>query len=319
MVAHSALQALSGSFSREDLFLVVYCLLDDWMKHRFGSSNAPRQHRGPTPEEFSDSEVLTVVLVGELCQCLRERAWLRQVRASYRALFPKLPEDSRFSRRAERARDLLRAFREEVLFWADADLEPLRILDSFPMPLCACYRIRQSGLPLTSATFGRNDRKRLYYYGLRPGVLITFSGFIVDLILAPGNCNDTRLLANYLDECVEREQNLAGQAWVMDKGFRNRTIVAWAKERLGLELLPQQQELPDAPPSFWQATLERVRKPIESVISVLTECFGIEHMLVKTECGVYRRVQAKATAFSLARYFNRVLNLDAMNVARYAV
>ena len=53
---------------------------------------------------------------GELCQCTRERAWLRQVRASYQALFPKLPKDSRFSRRAERAHELLRAFREEVLF-----------------------------------------------------------------------------------------------------------------------------------------------------------------------------------------------------------
>jgi hypothetical protein len=319
MIAHPALHALSGTFSREDLFTVVYCVVDDWLKARFGSSNAPRAGRGPRATEFSDAEVLTVLLVGELCQCPRERRWLRQVRASQRHLFPKLPEDSRFSRRADRVRELLREFRDTVLCWADADLEPLRILDTFPMPLCACYRIRQSGLPLTSATFGRHDSKRLFYYGLRPGVLITFSGFLVDLILAPGNCNDTRLLANYLDECVEREQDLSEQAWVMDKGFRNRRLVAWAKARLGLVLLPQQQQPPGALPSFWQRTLERVRKPIEGVISVLTECFGIEHLLVRTESGAYRRVQAKATAFSLARYFNRVLGLEGLNIARYAV
>jgi hypothetical protein len=52
---------------------------------------------------------------------------------------------------------------------------------------------------------------------------------------------------------------------------------------------------------------------------VLTECFGIEHLLVKTDVGLYRRVQAKATAFSLARYFNRVLGLEPMHIARYAV
>src|SRR4051812_18290885 len=138
MVAHPALQALSGTFSRADLFLVVYCLVDDFMKQRFGTSNAPRAHRGPTPAEFSDAEVLTVLLVGELAHCRRERAWLRQVRASYPALFPRLPEDSRFSRRAERCRELLRQFRETLLGWADADLEPLRLLDTFPMPLCAC-------------------------------------------------------------------------------------------------------------------------------------------------------------------------------------
>lgn len=122
----------------------------------------------------------------------------------------------------------------------------MRILESFPLPLCACYRIRPSGQPIRSATCGRNDSKRLYYYGRRPGLLVTGSGFVVDLILAPGNCNAPRRLANYLDECRERAQNLAGQAWVMDKGFRNRRIVAGAKARLGLDLLPQQPEPADA-------------------------------------------------------------------------
>ena len=67
---------------------------------------------------------------------------------------------------------------DAALFWADADSEPLRILDTFPMPLCACYRIRQSSLPIRSATFGYNDAKRQFYYGLHPGCLITASGFI---------------------------------------------------------------------------------------------------------------------------------------------
>jgi hypothetical protein len=32
-------------------------------------------------------------------------------------------------------------------------------------------------------------------------------------------------------------------------------------------------------------------------------------LLVRSDIGVYRRTQAKATAFSLARYFNDVLGL----------
>ena len=242
MLAHPSLSLLSPNFTRTDLFLVVYCLVDDWMKTRFGNSNSPRARRGPRPDEFSDAEVLTVLLVGELCHCRRERAWLRQVRASYPDLFPRLPEDSRFARRAERVRELLRQLRETLLFWADADLEPGRILDTFPMPLCACYRIRQSSLPITGATFGYNDRKRQYFYGLRPGLLMTLSGFIVDLILAPGNCNDTPALAFYLDECVEWGRELAGQIWVMDKGYWNPEISRWAQEHLGLTLLARQRD-----------------------------------------------------------------------------
>ena len=61
------------------------------------------------------------------------------------------------------------------------------------------------------------------------------------------------------------------------------------------------------------------RKPIEGVLSVLTENFGMEHILVRSDIGLYRRTQAKATAYSLARYFNDVLEREPMNVSRYAV
>jgi hypothetical protein len=114
MIAHPAVFSLSHTFSREDLFLVVFCLIDDWMQQHYAVSNLPRQ-RGPLPEPLADSEVLTIVLVGELGQVKRERAWLRQVRASYRVLFPHLPEDSRFSRRVTALRELLRHLHASIL------------------------------------------------------------------------------------------------------------------------------------------------------------------------------------------------------------
>jgi hypothetical protein len=239
--------------------------------------------------------------------------------ASYRALFPALPTDGQFSRRAEWVRELLRRLRQAILFWADADLEPLRLLDSFPLPLCACYRIRQSSLPISGAAFGYCAAKKQFFWGLRPQLLLTGTGFIDDLFLAPGNCNDTPGLAFYLDECGERGRQLAGQFWVVDNGFSHPALAEQAKERLGLTLLVRQRDRPGELPSFWQQTLDRVRKPIEGVIAVLTECLGIEHLLAKTDLGLFRRTQAKATAFSLARYFNRVLGIEPMDIARYAV
>ena len=323
MVKHPAPSLLSGNFSRNDRFTTVFCIVDDWMKESFGQSNAPRPHngRGPRQDEFADSEVLTLLLVGELCHVQRERAWLRQVRGSYRHLFPHLPEDSRFSRRAQQVRELLRYLRRAILFWADVDCEPLRILDSFPMPLCACYRIRQSSQPITGATFGYNASKREFFFGLHPGLLVNGSGYSEDLFLAPGNCNDTRLLAFYLDECVEQGRDLCGQEWYMDKGFRNKELKRRAEEALSLHLLARAQQKKGEEATFWQSLQDRIRKPIEGVLSVLTECLGIEHLLVKTDIGIYRRTQAKATAFSLARYFNQVLGagIEPMNIARYAV
>lgn len=318
MLAHPAVSVLSHTFSRSDLFVVVFCIVDDWMKQTFGAANAPR-HRGPRPDEFTDSEVLTVVLVGELCQCKRERAWLRQVRASYAALFPRLPEDSRFSRRAEQVRHLFRALRQAILFWADADCEPLRLVDSFPMPLCACYRIRQSSQPISGSTFGYNASKQTYYFGLHPGLIVTGSGFIDDLVLAPGHWADVTWLAAYLDECRDAGRDLSHQEWAMDKGFWCARLKGNAEAQLGLTLMARKRDYGSEPPTFWQQLLDMIRKPIEGIISVLTECFGMEHLLVKTDYGIYRRTQAKITAFSLARYFNLVLGTKPMDIARYAV
>lgn len=320
MITHPSIELLSHNFSRTDVFVVVYCVVDDWMKQRYGSSNAPRRHRGPGPHEFADSEVLTVLLVGELCHCPRERAWLRQVRSSYGWLFPALPEESRFSRRAQRARELLRVLRRAILFWADADLEPIRLLDSFPMPLCACYRIHQSTQPISGSGFAWNDSKKQFYFGLHPLLVVTATGFIDDLVLAPAHFHDTRTLAAYLDECQEQGRDISSQDWVADKGFCSRPLAAKAAELQGVFILARQKDYQkDQPPSFWQQLLDKVRKPIEGIISVLSGCFGVARMLVRTDIGLYRRTQAKAAAFSLARYFNAVLGTEPMNIARYAV
>src|SRR5882757_4582691 len=107
MIIHPAVTELWHDFSRADLFLVVFCIVDEWMNKEYGGSNYPRCRRGPRQVEFADSEVLTILLVGELCQVKRERAWLRQVRASWAKLFPHLPEDSRFCRRAQLVREAL--------------------------------------------------------------------------------------------------------------------------------------------------------------------------------------------------------------------
>jgi hypothetical protein len=326
MITHPAATLLSHGFDRTDLFLAVYCLVDDWMKQQFSGSNMPRARRGPQAHEMSDSEILTLILVGELCHVRRERAWLRQVRASYQHLFPTLPEDSRFCRRAEAVRYLFRPLRQAILFFADVDCEPVRLFDSFPMPLCACYRIRQSSLPISGSCFGYNSSKREYFFGLHPGLLVTGTGFIEDIVLAPGNWSDISLLSAYLDqrvqECARKGTDLSHQEWAMDKGFFSKHLKQQAHKRLGLNLMARQRDYglqEGEQPPFWQQMLDQLRKPIEGIISVLTECFGMEHLLVKTDWGIFRRVEAKITAFSIARYFNHVLGLEPMNIARYAI
>ena len=139
----------------------------------------------------------------------------------YRALFPALPEDSRFCRRTQAVRELLRHLRASILHWAGEDVQPLRLLDSFSMPLCACYRIAQSTQPISVSSFGYNSSNNVYCFGLPPGSLLTEHGYSDDLFLGPGYLHDVPLLTAYLDECIDEERDASQQEWIMDKGFIN--------------------------------------------------------------------------------------------------
>jgi hypothetical protein len=315
MIAQPAVTLLSHEFCREDLFSVVFVLVDDWMIQTYGSSNLPRETQVP---QFTDAEVLTLLLVGELCQAPRERGWIRQVRASYRYLFPRLPEDSRFARRAQALASSLVAFRRQVLHWADADLKKTRVLDSFPLPLCSNCRVLQSSQPISGTAWGYCSSKKAFYFGLHPLALVTEEGFVDELFLAPGDMVDSPLLDAFLQECARLGKDVSGQEWIGDKGFVSKARVQWAKSLLGLTLHIRQRDYQGFTPAF-QSLLDRLRRPIEGFLSVLTHSFHLSDMLVKTDRGIYRRVEAKVAAFNLARYFNLVLGRDLSEVARYAV
>ncbi len=285
------------------------------MIQTYGSNNLPRQTQEP---DFTDSEVVTILIVGELCHASRERGWLRQVRASYRHLFPLLLKDCRFCRRAQKLVSVLSDFRHHVLHWADADLKKTRIFDSFPLPLCANFRVFQSSQPISGEAWGYCSSKKQYYFGLHPLALVTEDGFVDELFLAPGDMGDSPLLTSFLNECRRLGKDISGQEWIGDKGFVEKAREMWAKSQFGLTLHIRQRDYKDWIPTF-QKLLDRLRRPIEGLLSVLTDGFHLSDMLVKTDIGIYRRVEAKITAFNLARYFNLVLGRELSDVARYAV
>jgi hypothetical protein len=62
-----------------------------------------------------------------------------------------------------------------------------------------------------------------------------------------------------------------------------------AKENLNLNLLACKRDKEGEEPAFWWMIIDTTRRPIEGVISVLTECFGFEDVLVRGSVGLLRR------------------------------
>jgi hypothetical protein len=167
-------------------------------------------------------------------------------------------------------------------------------------------------------SWGYCASKKQYYFGLHPLAVTTEDGFIEEVLLAPGSTGDSSLLDALLSQCQRQGKDVIGQQWIGDKGFISKPREVFARQSLGLTLHIRQRDYRDWIPSF-QKLLDRLRHPIEGFLSVLTNCFHVTDVLVKTDKGIYRRVEAKITAFNLARYFNLVLGRELSEVSRYAI
>lgn len=114
--------------SLEDLFLQVYVLVDDWLKENELRFALPKQRS----QIASYSELFTIALVGEVVSQPYESVWYWLVGQSYRSLFPKLPEYSRYYRVTRNAEKL---WAELALELVGESLGAFKILDAKPLPI----------------------------------------------------------------------------------------------------------------------------------------------------------------------------------------
>ena len=112
-----------------DIFTAVYVLVDDYLQvaQQLGRFKLPRKHN----QKASYAELLTIVLVGEVLQQKNQGLWYLLVKTDYRALFPVLPELSRFYRIS---RNFERIYADLALLIAEHD--GVYLIDSQPIPIC---------------------------------------------------------------------------------------------------------------------------------------------------------------------------------------
>lgn len=87
-----------------DIFTIIFVLVDDWYQTegcKYLKGKAGKKH------EFSDSEVITLMLMQDFIPFPSETQYIGFIRANYLALFPKLIDQSQFNRRARALRLLV--------------------------------------------------------------------------------------------------------------------------------------------------------------------------------------------------------------------
>jgi Transposase DDE domain len=263
---------------------------------------APYDQRPGPRSAFTDSEVITLTLAAELLGLDAETRFLAYVRRNHRALFPLLPERSRYHRRrrqliaaTNRIRGGLMARLWRVL---EAEGRDLAVIDSVPVPVVGYHHAGGDHRWWGEADFGRVPSKKQRRYGFKLHLLISHCGRILDFALAPANHHDGALTAQLLAD-------KAGLTVLGDKGDINGPLQAHLATDHDLVLLTpkRRNQLVQLPAALTQA-INHFRQIIETVNSQLVGQFPLQANRAKCLSGLCARVQAKLAAHTLGLYLN---------------
>jgi hypothetical protein len=161
--------------SVEELIIRVFCLIDDELKillegHKF-------RHRGFQPA-LSDSEVLTMEVVGEFLGHDDDKGLWHYFQSHWRHFFPKIPGRTTFVRHAANLHILKHLLQEKLAQELGGYTDRLHLIDGLPMPVCNIARAFSSQVFKVMATYGYCAAKDTYYYGLHGHVVISSIGVV---------------------------------------------------------------------------------------------------------------------------------------------
>lgn len=293
----------------DDFCLYVYVIVDDlW------AQIAPRLGKpGPAPD-CSDSELVTMLLVGE-CRGWEVETDLMSYWREYPDLFPTVPTQDRFNRRRRNLAPAINLLRQALLALLDLAEDRQCAIDSLPIPVVQFHLVPGStgDWRAYGATFGKVPSKKMTIFGYKLHLLVTLSGLILDFELAPANATDLEVGSELLEQHTDLE--VYG-----DKGYLSAEVAARLLDlnRLRLLTLPRVNQKVQVPLAV-SRTFNAVRQIIETVNGQLTEQFHIERNHAHTFRGLCARLITKLTAHTLCIYLNRLLgNPDFLQIKTLA-
>lgn len=284
----------------EGFCTAMYVLVDDLWQQVAPLFGRP----GPEPA-CSDSEVLTMALVGECCGWDEETVLVAKWRA-YRHLFPVQLERSRFNRRRRALRLGFNAVRRLALRVLDVAADRQCAIDSLPVPVVKFHLVPGASREWAGhgAAYGVVSSKKQWIYGYKLHLLVTLGGVIRDFELAPANAPEAQvgadLLAAHTDLLV-----------VGDKGYLHAGLAAALRAERGVTLLtPRRANQKAQLPAALARLLNHFRQIIETVNGQLADQFQVEVNRAHSFRGLQTRLYTKLTAHTLCLYLNRLHGME---------
>jgi len=285
----------------EDLATTIFVILDD-LYHATAPAGIVRRVNKNTAI-MSDSEVLAIGVLGDMLEIDSENALVSFVKKNLKSLFPRMCERSRFNR----LRRNLSSVTEQIWLklnglmpWTKDDL---RIIDSFPLPVCAFGRaaFRNSRFCGEEANYGRCASKKETFFGYKVHAMCSENGYITDFLITPASTDD-RAAVWELVENYRRRIALVG-----DKGYISPILARDLMTEKGIELFAlKKKNDKNQDPRWLRRAVFKIRRRIETSFSQLARQFRAETTLAKAMWGLRTRLVSKFLAFNLGFFINSI-------------
>lgn len=291
-----------SSISIETLLTIIYVMVDDWYQEKGQQHLLGKVGRKP---DFSDSEVMTLMIAEDYIPYPGERQYLGYIRANHGAMFPKLLDQSQFNRRARRLRYLVEALRQDWLMGLGVDSQSTYLIDTKPVPVVGYKRSKRRSDFRGSADFGYCVSRKLHYFGYKLVMVTTLDGIPVVYDLVPANTDERQAAEAVIDR-------LTHATVLGDKGFLGVEWQDQIHQQTGTTFVtPKRKNQKIQHPEGFEAMLNSVRERIEGVFHELQNTGrNLERLLAKTVEGLATRVIAKVTAHLLKRLLRLRFNVD---------
>lgn len=193
------------------LLTALYSLLDDMLPPREG-------RRGPAPA-VSDPELICLAVAQVMLGYASERHWLRAARKHVGHLFPRILDQSGYTRRL---RQLGPKILEAILLVShisDASCDRVKLIDSTPVPVAMSRETVKRSAFAGSAEYGYCASHSRYFYGYRLHLMCAPCGMPIGFELTPAK-TDERDVARMLAERFLKP----GDVLMGDKGYRSADL-----------------------------------------------------------------------------------------------
>lgn len=280
----------------DDFMIYVFCCVEELLGK---VCNGLKLRQRGFNLKLSDSEVLTIEIVGEFFGFDTNKKIWEYFQRHWRNWFPNLPCRTTFVRQVANLWKVKQLLQKQLALDLGAFEDNLHVIDGFPVPVCHFARARRGELFKGEAGYGRCASKKQVYFGFKGHLLVTGSGIITAFILTPANVEEHSVV----EELTKGIHGLL----IGDKGFISDALKnRLKKNHIDLQT-PLKKNMKDTRSPRFVSKIKGIRRIVETVIGQLNESLNLGVVWARDGWHLMARLARKVLTHTLGTFLNKLL------------